>query len=58
MSRTTIWFIIGAILSPLVLTFGKLIVFIVGIVGIVWIATTVHELMKEDDDADGNPTGS
>ena len=52
MNKLTVYFIAGAVLSPLVLVFGKLLVFIVGLITLIWVWRTWMDItqMEEDDD--------
>ena len=42
-------FVLGAILGPLVVGFGKLLVFLIGLVTIAWIAMVANDIMKEKE---------
>jgi hypothetical protein len=41
-------FVLGAILGPLVVGFGKLLIFVIGIIAIAWIVMTVNDVMEEE----------
>jgi hypothetical protein len=41
-------FVLGAVLGPLVVGFGKLLIFVIGIIAIAWIAMTVNDVMEEE----------
>jgi 4-hydroxybenzoate polyprenyltransferase len=49
-------FILGAVLGPLVVGFGKLLVFLIGIVAIAWIAMTINDVL--DDERKGKEVGT
>jgi hypothetical protein len=36
------------VLGPLVVGFGKLLIFVIGIIAIAWIAMTVNDVMEEE----------
>ena len=44
-------FLLGSLAGPLVLGFGKLIIFVIGCATVVWVAYTVHAISVEDTEA-------
>lgn len=61
MNKLTLFFILGAILSPLVLVFGKLIVFCIGLVALIWawrVWQDVIENMEEENDGNRSADGT
>ena len=48
MSKTS-WLILGAIISPLLIGFLKLTVFVAGIIAIIWALHVLREVLNEEN---------